>query len=120
MLQEIPGKTVPEIFQANCKKYGSKACVADKDGATGAFMDRSWDEMNSMVRRVASYLLSQSVKPGDRVALFSPNRYEWWVADLAVLSQDIFTIDPMEILNTRVLGTLTAGRFVWRSESLSS
>lgn len=40
-------------------------------------------------------------------------------ADLTILDQDIFTIEPMEILNTRVLGTLTAGRFVWRAESLT-
>jgi hypothetical protein len=40
-------------------------------------------------------------------------------ADLTILDQDIFTIEPMEILNTRVLATLTAGRFVWRAESLT-
>ena len=40
------------------------------------------------------------------------------LADLTILDQDIFTIDPMEILNTRVLATLTAGRFAWRDSSL--
>ena len=32
------------------------------------------------------FLLSAGVKKGDRVGLFSPNRPEWWVADLAILS----------------------------------
>jgi hypothetical protein len=39
-------------------------------------------------------------------------------ADLTILDQDVFTFESMEILNTRVLATLTAGRFVWRAERL--
>ncbi|MFQ6014960.1 MAG: amidohydrolase [Anaerolineae bacterium] len=35
------------------------------------------------------------------------------VADLVVLSQDIFTVDPMEILNTRVDYTIFAGEVVY-------
>ena len=34
-------------------------------------------------------------------------------ADLAVLSQDIFTIHPMAILETDVAATLFGGAFVW-------
>lgn len=40
-------------------------------------------------------------------------------ADLTILDQDIFTIDPMDILGTCVLATLTAGQFVWRANSLT-
>jgi len=40
------------------------------------------------------------------------------LADLTILDQDIFTIDPMEILNTRVMGTVVGGRFTWRHEGL--
>lgn len=32
------------------------------------------------------FLIKRGIKPGDKVALFSPNRYEWWVADLAIIS----------------------------------
>ncbi len=50
----------------------------------------------------------------DRLGSLTPGKW----ADLTILDQDIFTIDPMEILNTRVLATLTAGRFAWRDSSL--
>ena len=36
-----------------------------------------------------------------------------YVADLAVLSQDIFTIDPMAILETRVEITVVDGKIRW-------
>ena len=36
-----------------------------------------------------------------------------FVADLAVLSQDIFTIDPMAILETRVEITVVDGKIRW-------
>jgi predicted amidohydrolase YtcJ len=36
------------------------------------------------------------------------------LADLAVLSQDIFAVDPMDILGTKVVATLFDGEFVYR------
>jgi len=40
------------------------------------------------------------------------------LADMTILSQDIFAIDPMEILNAGVLGALVGGQFTWRDASL--
>ncbi len=40
------------------------------------------------------------------------------LADLVVLSQDIFSIDPMDILNTKVVATLFDGEFVHGEEAL--
>jgi predicted amidohydrolase YtcJ len=37
------------------------------------------------------------------------------LADLVVLDQDIFTIEPMEILNTKIEATMIDGKFVWRN-----
>ncbi len=39
-----------------------------------------------MVKNLASFLISMGIGEEDKVAVFSPNRYEWWVSDLAVLS----------------------------------
>jgi len=36
------------------------------------------------------------------------------VADLVVLSEDIFSIDPMRILDVRVDLTVLGGKVVWR------
>ena len=40
------------------------------------------------------------------------------LADLVVLSRDIFTCDPMDILDTEVLATVLDGRFVYRAAAL--
>ncbi|MBN1532749.1 MAG: long-chain fatty acid--CoA ligase [Spirochaetes bacterium] len=72
------------IFQNRVAELGDRTCVMYKTG--GKWVNLSWNEMNTMVRDLAYYLLSIGVKKGDRVGLFSPNRYEWWVADLAITS----------------------------------
>jgi predicted amidohydrolase YtcJ len=43
---------------------------------------------------------------------------EGFLADLTILDKDIFTIDPMDILKTNVMGTVVDGKFVWRSEKI--
>ncbi len=42
-----------------------------------------------------------------------------FLADCVVLDQDIFSIDPMEILHCTVLGTVVGGQFVWRAPGLA-
>ncbi len=72
------------IFQNRVAELGNRACVMFKKD--GKWVDLTWNDMNKMVHDLAYYLLSIGVKKGDRIGLFSPNRYEWWVADLAILS----------------------------------
>lgn len=72
------------VFQNQAAKLSSKACVAYKKD--GKYVDISWADMNQMVRDLACYLMSIGIKKGDKVGLFAQNRYEWWVADLAILS----------------------------------
>ncbi|MBU4427674.1 MAG: amidohydrolase family protein, partial [Proteobacteria bacterium] len=38
-------------------------------------------------------------------------------ADLVILDRDIYTVDPMEIVDTRVDLTLFDGRIVYRSDA---
>ena len=42
-----------------------------------------------------------------------------FLADCVILDQDIFSIDPMEILHCTVLGTVVGGQFVWRTPGLA-
>ena len=76
--------SVAAIFQNQVQKYRDKACVAYKKD--GVYVDISWNEMNEMIRKVGLYLISLGIKKGDKIAIFSPNRYEWWIADQAILS----------------------------------
>jgi hypothetical protein len=42
------------------------------------------------------------------------------LADLVLLSQDIFAIDPMSILDTKVVATMFDGEFVYASEGFEN
>ncbi len=72
------------VFQKQVARYGDRDCVGYKKD--GRYQMISWNEMDEMIRAVGSYLISRGIEPGDNVALFSPNRYEWWVVDQAILS----------------------------------
>jgi len=82
----LTNTSLPAEFQKQVAKYGDRACVAYRDNQKGQYIDISWNEMNKMVRQLGCFLLSLGVKKGDRVALFSQNRPEWWIADMAILS----------------------------------
>jgi long-chain acyl-CoA synthetase len=43
-----------------------------------------WSKLADDAARLATLLAELGVSPGDRVAQFSPNRYEWILADLAI------------------------------------
>lgn len=73
------------IFQNRAEEYGDNTLVTYKN-KEGVWEDISWKQIDEKVRNVGYYLLSKGVKPGEKICLFSPNRYEWWVADLAILS----------------------------------
>ena len=44
----------------------------------------SWAEARDRVLRVAAALAAEGVRPGDRVALISENRFEWVLADFGI------------------------------------
>lgn len=47
---------------------------------------RTFAQVQSDIRRLAASFIGRGLQPGDRVALFSPNRPEWTITDLAVVS----------------------------------
>lgn len=86
------------VFQNRALEHGDKACVAYRSGK-GEWVDVSWNQMNEMIHELAYYLISKGIQHGDKVAVFSPNRYEWWVADMAILSIGAVNI-PIYATNT--------------------
>ena len=77
--------SIPAVFQNRVQQYGQRAICAYKN-KSGVYEDISWSNMNGMVRNLGYFLITRGIRPGDKVALFSPNRWEWWLADLAILS----------------------------------
>lgn len=73
------------IFQNRVQQYGDKTLIIYKN-KLGKWEEISWNKLNEMVKDLSMFLIKRDVQPGDKVALFSPNRYEWWMADLAIIS----------------------------------
>ncbi len=86
------------VFQNRTMEHGDEACVAYRNDAAEWF-DVSWNQMSEMIHNLAYYLMEKGIQHGDKVAVFSPNRYEWWVADMAILSIGAVNI-PIYATNT--------------------
>jgi long-chain acyl-CoA synthetase len=84
-MAEFKETSMGAIFQNRVQKYGDKTLVIYKN-KQGVWEEISWNKLNEMVRNLGIFLINKGIQPGDKVALFSPNRYEWWVADLAIIS----------------------------------
>lgn len=60
----------------------------------GTYHDLSWSEYRRQADEAAAGLIGLGIEPGDRIAMLSENRYEWLIADHAVLSTGAVTM-PM-------------------------
>ncbi len=78
----LTAETIVALFQQRATRDAERVAIhAHRKGQMAA---TTWAEMASDVRRLAAALERLGVKRGDRVALVSPNRYEWMVTDLAI------------------------------------
>jgi len=72
--------------------------------SAGAVVEKTWSDVGCDVARFAAALKSLGVVRCDKVALAAPNRYEWIVFDLAILS--------LGAVNVPIHASLT-GRQMW-------
>jgi len=96
-MPEYKENSFATIFQNRANKYQDKICVKYKK--EGEYLSKTWSEMNQLVRRLSFYFLNLKIKPKDKIALFSGNRYEWWIADLAILSSGAINV-PLYATNS--------------------
>ena len=76
-------KTINELFNAAVERYRDDEFLKHK--VEGSWRSISFGEAASRVRELALGLYSLGIQPGERVAIWSDNRPEWNLADLAVL-----------------------------------
>ncbi len=76
--------TVVDKFFSNVERLGEKPCFRYKEN--GEWKALSWEEAGEKVLSCAGALQKLGVVSGDRVGIISYTRYEWTVADLAILS----------------------------------
>lgn len=79
-------ETLTDLFRNIVAKYekSHKTAFAYKPTPDEGYKQITWSEVHDDVTSIASYLLSQGIEKGDRVAILSENRYEWAVVDLAI------------------------------------
>jgi long-chain acyl-CoA synthetase len=77
--------TLNDVFFGAVERHGTKP-AALRHKAGGTWHDISHGELARRVRHAALGLRELGVRPGDRVAIMSPNRPEWAIADFACLT----------------------------------
>ena len=72
-------KTIPELFSETVSKY------ATLDAAVFVGQDKrfTWSELSDAVDALAAGFLALGLEKGDRVGIWSPNRWEWLVTQFA-------------------------------------
>ena len=83
-------KNLRQLFQATVQRYPNKKALHYKEGASYKSFD--WQEVSQKVDALASYLLKKGLERGDRLAIFSENRPEWALVDLAAQSIGVATV----------------------------
>ena len=68
--------TIPRHMRRAAAEW--RACVAIEDGETTL----TYAALHKAARRVGSALMARGIEPGDRVAIWAPNIWEWVVAAL--------------------------------------
>src|SRR5580704_11959728 len=81
------------ILARSAHRFGSKPALV----ATARTL--TYQELHDLCDRVAGGLQELGVRPGDRVSLYSPNRWEWVVAYHAALRAGA-VVNPINVMLT--------------------
>ena len=65
--------TIPQLFRRAVSRHGPKDALVFRDSGERL----SYNDFDREVDTVASGLLALGLQKGDRVGIWSPNRYEW-------------------------------------------
>src|SRR5438128_728548 len=83
-------ETVPALFQRTAARRPDQAALFFKAGERWVPINRS--EYGRAVTRLGNALVAEGLHPQDRVAIWSANRPQWQIADLAILHAGLVTV----------------------------
>jgi len=83
-------ETIPALFQQTAGRRPDAPALFFRAGER--WLPITWKEYARAVTRLGNALLSEALQPNDRVALWSANRPEWQIADLAILHAGLATV----------------------------
>ncbi|HEX5036809.1 MAG TPA: AMP-dependent synthetase/ligase [bacterium] len=81
---------LPLCFRTSVERWRHRPCLRFFEG--GRWKSLTWLELWDRVRELALGLQVLGIRSGDRVAILSATRYEWTLADLAILSLGAVTV----------------------------
>jgi len=73
------GETIGENFRATSRKYPNNPALISVDQGYRATYSECWDQVTT----VAKALLAHGIQQGDRLGIWSSNRYEWVLVQYA-------------------------------------
>ena len=79
--------TIGEILPVAVERFGSRTALGVGDARSPSMIAR-------LSNRVANGLVAAGVQPGDRVALYGPNCWEWLVASYGIAKTGAVVIPP--------------------------
>src|SRR6266545_3554293 len=86
--------SIPEMAESTATRFGDTEAVVDGDRRV------TFTELVADFRRVTAALVVSGITPGERVAVWAPNRYEWLVSALGILGAGAAVVP----VNTRFKG----------------
>lgn len=90
----MTAKNLVQIFENSCERHPDKVCFRFVEH--GEWKSLDWKSVREKVQSIAGSLKSFGVRPQDKVCVFARTRYEWTIADLAILSCRAVTVPIYE------------------------
>jgi long-chain acyl-CoA synthetase len=84
------GRNLAQLFRDRSAQYGS--AVRWREKRDGEWQSATWFENQQLVNRVISGLDALGAAPGDRIGILSNTRWEWMVADWAIMGLGAVTV----------------------------
>ena len=78
-LTPLFGETIGENLRRTVKRFGDREAIVVRSQGYRATYRQLWDQTSALARA----LLASGVQRGDRVGIWSPNRFEWVVTQFA-------------------------------------
>jgi acyl-CoA synthetase (AMP-forming)/AMP-acid ligase II len=91
-------RSIPELVTAAAERFPTREALVDGD------VRLTYPQLRDEVRRATRAAIASGIEPGDRVAIWAPNIWEWIVAALGALSAGAVLVP----VNTRFKGSEAA------------
>jgi long-chain acyl-CoA synthetase len=81
---KVGGRTLCDLLTSTAAQYGDLPAYSDRDGDE-PWQTVTWNEFRDASLRLAAGFVRLGLKPGERVAMMLPNRYEHVLSDQSIV-----------------------------------